>query len=166
MGNPHAFLPSKCGKTDRAPSLNIKKTAQNRTVEPQIYGVPEKSKTFWGEEARRRERAEDFLKRKRRRERYIVRDDVGRGRRTWSRLPARSVLLHFVQRSPPETRTPRHYPSASFLFFAHTKKQQTPQKRCLLFWQGQKDLNPRHSVLETDALPTELYPYFSAFKSA
>ena len=27
------------------------------------------------------------------------------------------------------------------------------------FWQGQKDLNPRHSVLETDALPTELYPY-------
>ena len=29
----------------------------------------------------------------------------------------------------------------------------------LLVWQGQKDLNPRHSVLETDALPTELYPY-------
>ena len=28
-----------------------------------------------------------------------------------------------------------------------------------LAWQGQKDLNPRHSVLETDALPTELYPY-------
>ena len=25
-------------------------------------------------------------------------------------------------------------------------------------WQGQKDLNPRPSVLETDALPTELYP--------
>ena len=31
-------------------------------------------------------------------------------------------------------------------------------------WQGQKDLNPRHSVLETDALPTELYPYlYSVF---
>ena len=31
-------------------------------------------------------------------------------------------------------------------------------------WQGQKDLNPRHSVLETDALPTELYPYlYSGF---
>ena len=28
-----------------------------------------------------------------------------------------------------------------------------------LFWQGQKDLNPRHAVLETAALPTELYPY-------
>ena len=28
----------------------------------------------------------------------------------------------------------------------------------LFFWQGQKDSNPRHSVLETDALPAELYP--------
>ena len=28
-----------------------------------------------------------------------------------------------------------------------------------VFWQGQKDLNPRHAVLETAALPTELYPY-------
>ncbi len=25
-------------------------------------------------------------------------------------------------------------------------------------WQGQKGSNPRHSVLETDALPAELYP--------
>ncbi len=29
------------------------------------------------------------------------------------------------------------------------------------FWQGQKDLNPRHAVLETAALPTELYPYIT-----
>ena len=29
----------------------------------------------------------------------------------------------------------------------------------LFVWQGQKDSNPRHSVLETDALPAELYPY-------
>ena len=28
-----------------------------------------------------------------------------------------------------------------------------------VIWQGQKDSNPRHSVLETDALPAELYPY-------
>ena len=28
-----------------------------------------------------------------------------------------------------------------------------------LEWQGQKDLNPRHAVLETAALPTELCPY-------
>lgn len=30
-----------------------------------------------------------------------------------------------------------------------------------LVWQGQKDLNPRHAVLETAALPTELYPYIN-----
>ena len=51
-------------------------------VEPQIYGVPEKSKTFWGEEEQRRERAYDFLERKSRRERYTVRDDDGRGTKT------------------------------------------------------------------------------------
>ena len=27
-------------------------------------------------------------------------------------------------------------------------------------WQGRQDLNPRHSVLETDVLPTELHPYY------
>ena len=27
-----------------------------------------------------------------------------------------------------------------------------------LEWQGQKDLNPRHTVLETVVLPTELFP--------
>ncbi len=36
--------------------------------------------------------------------------------------------------------------------------------RCPLFWQGQKDLNPRHAVLETAALPTELYPYIKIAK--
>ena len=30
-----------------------------------------------------------------------------------------------------------------------------------LFWQGQKDSNPRHAVLETAALPAELYPYLT-----
>ncbi len=129
---------------------------------------------------------------------------TGRGRRTWSRLPARSVLLHTLyavvstgdpllacrlgrcfcilcmQRSPQETRfspvgsvgasaylyaeasTGDPHPSTlsecPVFIFCTYKKQQTPQKRCLPFWQGQKDLNPRHSVLETDALPTELYP--------
>ena len=33
-------------------------------------------------------------------------------------------------------------------------------------WQGQKDLNPRHAVLETAALPTELYPYVFVVSSA
>ena len=32
------------------------------------------------------------------------------------------------------------------------------QQKLLFLWQGQKDSNPRHSVLETDALPAELYP--------
>ena len=27
-------------------------------------------------------------------------------------------------------------------------------------WQGQKDSNPRPTVLETGTLPAELYPYF------
>ena len=30
-------------------------------------------------------------------------------------------------------------------------------------WQGQQDLNPRPTVLETVALPTELYPYADNF---
>ena len=29
----------------------------------------------------------------------------------------------------------------------------------LFFWQGHKDLNPEPTVLETAALPIELYPY-------
>ena len=37
-------------------------------------------------------------------------------------------------------------------------RKKAPKIRCF-FWQGQKDLNPRHAVLETAALPTELYPY-------
>ena len=28
-------------------------------------------------------------------------------------------------------------------------------------WQGQKESNPRHAVLETAALPAELYPYLA-----
>ena len=28
-------------------------------------------------------------------------------------------------------------------------------------WQGQKGSNPRHAVLETAALPAELYPYMA-----
>ena len=46
--------------------------------------------------------------------------------------------------------------------FQAAKQRKSPEiRRFRNFprWQGQKDLNPRHSVLETDALPTELYPY-------
>ena len=31
----------------------------------------------------------------------------------------------------------------------------------VVLWQGQKDSNPRHAVLETAALPAELYPYLA-----
>ena len=31
-------------------------------------------------------------------------------------------------------------------------------KKSLSVWQGWQDLNPRHAVLETAALPTELHP--------
>ena len=31
--------------------------------------------------------------------------------------------------------------------------------RALFVWQGQKDLNPQPTVLETATLPIELYPY-------
>ena len=40
------------------------------------------------------------------------------------------------------------------------QQKKPPLLRGLMFWQGQKDSNPRHAVLETAALPTELYPYF------
>ena len=33
------------------------------------------------------------------------------------------------------------------------------QRKLESFWQGQKESNPRHAVLETAALPAELYPY-------
>ncbi len=39
------------------------------------------------------------------------------------------------------------------------KKRKKHKASSFSFWQGQKDLNPRHAVLETAALPTELYPY-------
>ncbi len=68
--------------------------------------------------------------------------------------PTHAPFICHRQRSRvlPGTRVPR------FKNFTHKQKIQAPQKRCLYFWQGQKDLNPRHAVLETAALPTELYP--------
>ena len=48
--------------------------------------------------------------------------------------------------------------------FRPSKRRKVPKSkgfRNFPRWQGQKDLNPRHSVLETDALPTELYPYMN-----
>ena len=41
-----------------------------------------------------------------------------------------------------------------------------PPNGGLLFWQGHKGSNSGHAVLETAALPTELYPYRCRFDSA
>ena len=49
-----------------------------------------------------------------------------------------------------------------FKLFNPSQNKKTPAG-VFLFWQGQKDLNPRHAVLETAALPTELYPYIKFF---
>ena len=75
----------------------------------------------------------------------------GRGRRTWSRLPARSVLLHFVQRSPPETRTPQHAPRASESksFYSMPKQKRSPFGNRFCFGRGRRTWSrlPARSVL-------------------
>ena len=43
------------------------------------------------------------------------------------------------------------------------KRTFVSRQKCVFCWQGQKDLNPRHPVLETGVLPTELYPYIYSF---
>ena len=55
----------------------------------------------------------------------------------------------------------QHLSSIFYSFFKTDAK-----KRCKTapLWQGQKDLNPRPTVLETAALPTELYPYMTYIK--
>ena len=41
-----------------------------------------------------------------------------------------------------------------------TKTEKVQHRKVLdFFWQGHKDLNPEPTVLETAALPIELYPY-------
>ena len=43
-------------------------------------------------------------------------------------------------------------------------KIDNPLTRIVDFWQGHKDLNPEPTVLETAALPIELYPYINGFR--
>ena len=73
----------------------------------------------------------------------------GRGRRTWSRLPARSVLLHFVQRSPPETRTPRHAPRAECSNYSIRAKTKRHPQVSFCFGRGRRTWSrlPARSVL-------------------
>ena len=44
------------------------------------------------------------------------------------------------------------------LFLTYNKKVQLVDFLHMLLWQGRQDLNLRHPVLETGALPTELLP--------
>ena len=39
------------------------------------------------------------------------------------------------------------------------RKRKNRLKQAVFSWQGHKDLNPEPTVLETAALPIELYPY-------
>ena len=41
------------------------------------------------------------------------------------------------------------------------RKRKNRLKQAVFSWQGHKDLNPEPTVLETAALPIELYPYIS-----
>ena len=96
--------------------------------------------------------------------RYLV---FGRGRRTWTCFAsplAVPKIAFALERQAILTAAPspprcirhrrrfggdaRHAPRASKRKFYYIQKRKTPRKRCLSFWQGQKDLNPRHAVLE------------------
>ncbi len=57
------------------------------------------------------------------------------------------------------TKTPNKASDCPKLFGSHSRE--TPY----LYWQGLRDSNPRPSVLETDALPTELNPYADDLRS-
>ena len=41
----------------------------------------------------------------------------------------------------------------------NARKHSVTLRLLSVFWQGHKDLNPEPTVLETAALPIELYPY-------
>lgn len=43
------------------------------------------------------------------------------------------------------------------------EKKKRHAEACRFHWQGHKDLNPEPTVLETAALPIELYPYIHLF---
>ena len=55
--------------------------------------------------------------------------------------------------------------TAVFQLFLIKEKTDYSIKIVSLIWQGQKDSNPRHTVLETVALPAELYPFMLFFSA-
>ena len=55
-----------------------------------------------------------------------------------------------------EVRTQSNVNDRYFRFLCYEYSYHSP---AFQLWQGQKDSNPRHAVLETAALPAELYPF-------
>ena len=90
---------------------------------------------------------------------------LGRGRRTWSQRddakPRKCAFATRFGQARLWRATGTSFTSAPFKSFLTQFYQKNKGVLCtpLFFWQGQKDLNPRHPVLETGVLPTELYPY-------
>ena len=141
MGNQPHFCASKCGKADLAPSSKT----QRKSPETQRF------QGFSG----------------------------GRGRRARScfatplavpeKIFGLPLFLDFFDRCanpyslypPPAARAgvARHAPRASGSLLLYKTKKTSAQAEVFLVWQGQKGSNPRHAVLETAALPTELCPY-------
>ena len=73
--------------------------------------------------------------------------------RSVAALTVHRTVIHYRSPSSPSVSTP-----------GKTKKDPLFAYP-FLFWQGQKDLNPRPMVLETSTLPTELYPYALVYYS-
>ncbi len=79
---------------------------------------------------------------------------------------AGGLAAKFVLFSVPAPQTPkkrlRRFRRAGAPALYLLPKQKGRLTAAFSLWQGQKDLNPRHAVLETAALPTELYPYMKS----
>ena len=58
---------------------------------------------------------------------------------------------------PAQGRTPAQEPVECY--GSNKRKSASVSQRLLISWQGKKASNPRPTVLETVALPTELFPY-------
>lgn len=49
----------------------------------------------------------------------------------------------------------------AYSFTVSVKSNRDPKAAVRFWWQGQKESNPQPTVLETVALPIELYPYWA-----
>src|SRR5690606_29265944 len=68
----------------------------------------------------------------------------------------------FLASLPARWRLP---PAAAAPVEPTTKTAPRCEQGAVRFWRGQQDLNPRPTVLETAALPTELYPRTGVYAS-